>query len=207
MFLTPLAFLWAFVNLRIVFPKLNYDKFPFLYKVEDFVNKYKKPIAIALIPLALALGTYPGIMISAFNARPLWNNVMMGPLFMTYGITTGIATILLFAKTAKEIKFLNKILVLAIVILLSLIINYIMGYYAGNEMQLESIKIFMGGEMTTSFWGFVIALGLLVPLFIALLSLFEIKIPLKVAAILILIGGLIFRIVIVEAGQITRILY
>jgi formate-dependent nitrite reductase membrane component NrfD len=82
-----------------------------------------------------------------------------------------------------------------------------MGYYAGNEMQLESIKIFMGGEMTTSFWGFVIALGLLVPLFIALLSLFEIKIPLKVAAILILIGGLIFRIVIVEAGQITRILY
>jgi len=57
------------------------------------------------------------------------------------------------------------------------------------------------------FFGFVVILGLIVPLIIELIELIGFKVPVAVPALLILIGGLIFRFVMVEAGQLTRFLY
>jgi putative effector of murein hydrolase LrgA (UPF0299 family) len=57
------------------------------------------------------------------------------------------------------------------------------------------------------FFGFVIILGLLVPASIELMEILGKKVPAAVPAMLILLGGLIFRFVMVEAGQITRYLY
>ena len=57
------------------------------------------------------------------------------------------------------------------------------------------------------FWVFVVILGLLFPAALEIAELVGYKIPVAVPAMLVLIGGLVFRFVMVEAGQITRYLY
>ena len=82
-----------------------------------------------------------------------------------------------------------------------------MGFLAGPSVQLEAANLFLGGQFTVSFWVFVIILGLLFPAALEVLELAGYKVPVAVPAFLILLGGLIFRFIMVEAGQITRYLY
>ena len=203
---TPLSFLWVFSYFSELFPKWNL-KFDFLKKFENFLKQNRKAMAYALIPLAIILGVYTGILLSAFNARPLWNNAILGPLFLTSGLSTGAATIILLAKTAKERHLFGKIDLALIVIELGLIVHMLMGMYAGSQVQLEAMQLLIGGEFTVPFFGFVIILGLIIPGILELLEVKGYKIPVAVPAILVIIGGLIFRFIMVEAGQITRFLY
>ncbi len=76
-----------------------------------------------------------------------------------------------------------------------------------TEVQIEAAQLFLGGEFTTTFWVFVVILGLLLPAVLEVLELIGYKIPVWIPAFLILFGGLVFRFVMVEAGQITRYLY
>ena len=57
------------------------------------------------------------------------------------------------------------------------------------------------------FFVFVIILGLIFPAILESIELLGYKVPVAIPAILILMGGLIFRMVMIEAGQITRYLY
>ena len=69
------------------------------------------------------------------------------------------------------------------------------------------MELLINGEFTVMFFVFVIILGLLIPGFLEILELRGYKVPVVVPAVLILIGGLVFRFVMVEAGQLTRYLY
>lgn len=164
-------------------------------------------MAYLLIPLSIVLGIYTGILLSAFNARPLWNNAILGPLFLVSGLSTAAATIILFSKSHSERSLFSKIDVVLIVIELALIVHMIMGYWAGSEVQLEAMQLLVNGEFTVMFFVFVVILGLLLPGLLEILELRGYKVPVAVPAILILIGGLVFRFVMVEAGQLTRYLY
>ena len=204
--ITPLSFLWVISYYSELFPKWKLD-IKLLNNLENFLKKNRKNMAIALIPLSIVLGIYTGILLSAFNARPLWNNAILGPLFLISGLSTGAATIILLAKSAKERHLFSKIDLGLVIIELGLIIHMLMGMYAGSEVQLEAMQLLIGGEFTMMFFGFVIILGLIVPAIMEILELRGFKIPVAVPALLILIGGLILRFVMVEAGQITRYLY
>ncbi len=68
---------------------MEIGNFEFLNKFEKFLQKNRRNMAIALIPLSIILGIYTGILLSAFNARPLWNNAILGPLFLVSGLSTG----------------------------------------------------------------------------------------------------------------------
>ena len=203
---TPLSFMWVFSYFSELFPKWNL-KFDFLKKIELFLKENRKIMAYALVPLSIILGVYTGILLSAFNARPLWNNAILGPLFLTSGLSTAAATIILLAKTSKERHLFSKIDLALIVIELGLIVHMIMGMYAGSQVQLDAMNLLIGGEFTLMFFGFVVILGLIVPGILEALEIKGFKIPVAIPAILILIGGLVFRFVMVEAGQITRYLY
>ena len=210
--ITPLSFLWTFSFYREVYPKLEaklqvFKKFKFLTSVEKFVIANRKNIAYAFIPLSIILGVYTGILLSAFNARPLWNNAILGPLFLTSGLSTGAAAIILFSKSVKERHMFSKIDLGLIIIELALIIHMIMGYYAGSQVSLEAMDLIVGGEFTLMFFGFVVLLGLLIPALLEVIELIGYKVPVIVPAIMVIIGGLVFRFVMVEAGQLTRYLY
>ena len=209
---TPLSFLWTFSFYRDAFSnieaKLNlFNKLKFLSTFEQFIITNRKYIAYALIPLSIILGVYTGILLSAFNARPLWNNAILGPLFLTSGLSTGAAAIILLSKNLKEKHLLGKIDLGLIIIELALIIHMVMGYFAGSQVQLEAMQLLVGGEFTLMFFGFVVLLGLLVPALLEFIELIGYKVPVKVPAVLVIIGGLIFRFIMIEAGQLTRYLY
>jgi len=156
---------------------------------------------------AIILGIYTGILLSAFNARPLWNTSILGPLFLVSGMSTAAAVILLLSKDHKERKIMGRIDILLIVIELFFIIHLFMGFRAGSEAQINAANLFLGGSFTAPFFTFVVILGLIFPGVLEVMELRGYKVPILIPAVLILLGGLIFRFLIVEAGQITRYLY
>jgi len=206
MVITPLSLAWVAAYIKDAIPEWNW-KFKFLDTMEEWVNNNRKPLAWVMMVFAVVLGIYTGILLSAFNARPLWNNSILGPLFLVSGMSTGIAVIMWMSKNHEERKILSKIDLLLIAVELFLITHMIMGFLAGPSVQLEAANLFLGGQFTVSFWVFVVILGLLFPAALEILELVGYKIPVAVPAVLILVGGLVFRFIMVEAGQITRYLY
>jgi len=206
MLVTPLSFIWAASYMKDVFPKWDW-KFKFLDQIIDFIIEYRKTMAWAMMILAVILGVYTGILLSAFNARPLWNTSILGVLFLVSGMSTGLAAIIWMSKSKYERKVLSRLDLIFIAVELFLIIHLFMGFLAASEVQIEAAQLFLGGEFTVIFWVFVIILGLIFPAILEILELRGFHIPIWIPSLLILIGGLVFRYVMVEAGQITRYLY
>ncbi|NOQ92487.1 MAG: nitrite reductase [Flavobacteriaceae bacterium] len=204
--ITFISVFWVFSYFTEMFPKWDW-KFDFIKKLEAFFIKNRRLMAFAMLPLSIILGVYTGILLSAFNARPLWNNAILGPLFLTSGLSTGAAAIILFSKNHYEKHLMTKIDLALIVLELGLIVHMLMGMYAGSEVQIEAMQVLINGEFTVMFFVFVVILGLIFPAMLEGIELMGFKVPSFVPALLILMGGLIFRMVMVEAGQITRYLY
>jgi formate-dependent nitrite reductase membrane component NrfD len=206
MFITPISFLWVASFMKEMIPGWHW-KWDILEKGEALIIKYRKMIAWIMMALAIILGIYTGILLSAFNARPLWNTSILGPLFLISGLSTGAATIMWISNNKEERKTMSKIDLILIVAELFLITHLLMGFMAGPETQIQSAQMFMGGIFTVPFWVFVIILGLVVPGILEILELRGKHIPVAIPAILILLGGLMFRFIMVDAGQLTRYLY
>lgn len=206
MIITPVSIIWAALHIKNVFPKWDW-KFDILKEIESFFQKYKMELAWVMMITSVILGIYTGILLSAFNARPLWNTSILGPLFLTSGLSTGAAAIILISKSHAERLTFAKIDLMLIAIEIFLIVHMFMGFRASTQVQIEASQLFLGGEFTAPFWVFVMALGLVIP---ALLEIFELKnkkVPYMVAPVLVLVGGLVFRFIVVHAGQISRWLY
>ncbi len=206
MFITPLSFIYAATYLKEAVPSWKW-KYSILESAERIAIQYRRALAWVLIVLAVILGIYTGILLSAFNARPLWNNSILGPLFLVSGLSTGTAVIMWMTKDHRERKIMSRIDLVLIIIELFFITHMIMGMLAGSSVQIAAAELFLGGQFTVSFWVFVIILGLVFPAVLEILELAGYKIPVAIPALLILFGGLVFRFIMVEAGQITRYLY
>ena len=206
MLITPLSIIWVASYMKEIVPDWQW-KFKIMNTMEEWVVNNRKSLAWPILVLSVILGIYTGILLSAFNARPLWNTTILGPLFLVSGLSTGTAAIILLSKNHYEKKLMGRIDLILIIIELFFITHMFMGFLAGSSVQLAAAQLFLGGQFTVTFWVFVVILGLIFPAILEALDLVGFKIPTIVPALLILIGGLIFRFVMVEAGQITRYLY
>ena len=206
MLITPLSFILAAINIKKIIPTWEW-KYKFLQILDDFFEKYRKAIAWVLVIAAPILGIYTGILFSAFNARPLWNTSILGPLFLVSGLSTGAAVNILFTKNHEEKLSYARIDLILIGIELFLITHMFMGFNASTQVQIESARLFLGGPYTASFWVLVVMMGLVVPAILEILELRKFKIPAIVPAGLVLIGGLILRFILTSAGQMSRWLY
>ncbi len=206
MVITPVSFIWCALHIRDMFPKWDW-KFEWLNELEEFLNKYKKTLAWIMLVYAIILGIYTGILLSAFNARPLWNTSILGPLFLTSGLSAGAAVTLILSKNKAERKQFARIDLVLIGIELFLIIHMFMGFLASTQVQIEAAQMFLGGPYTMSFWIFVVILGMLVPAVLEIMELGKFHIPVLVPAILVIFGSLMLRFIIVYAGQVSRWLY
>jgi len=203
MAITPLSIIWAALNIREFFP--NWDwKFDWIKQLESWFRKYKKEMAWAMMTLALILGVYTGILFSAFNARPLWNTSILGPLFLISGLSTGAASIVLLSKVKTERHMFAKIDLGLIAIELFLIIHMFMGFNAGTQTKINAADLFMGGDFTASFWVLVVGMGLVVPAVLEVLEMRDKKVPYRAAPVLVLVGGLILRFILAHAGQMSH---
>ena len=206
MLITPLSFIWSASYLKELLPGWRW-RMNLLERFEQWVITNRKLLAWLLIVLAVILGVYTGILLSAFNARPLWNTSLLGPLFLVSGLSTGAVCIMWISTSHAERKVFNRIDLLLIAIELFLIVHLFMGFLASTEVQINAAELFLGGSFTTSFWVFVVLLGLMFPALLEVLELRGFKVPVAIPAVLILLGGLVFRFIMVEAGQVTRYLY
>lgn len=221
--ITPISIFWSLMFLRelldmwkgkdgkhkpIAAWTLNFlDKNPWMENIISWFAKYRKVLAWLMIYYGLILGIYTGILLSAFNARPLWNTSLLGPLFLVSGLSTAAAVIMWMSKDHIERKIISRIDLMLIGIELFLIVHLFMGFLASSAVQIEAANLFLGGPFTVTFWVFVVILGLVLPAILETLELLGYKIPVMIPSMLILFGGLVFRFVMVEAGQITRYLY
>lgn len=206
MAVTPLSFAWAAIHIREFFP--NWDwKFSILKELESFLVKYKLYMAWIILFFSVILGIYTGILFSAFNARPLWNTSILGPLFLASGLSAGAAVIILFSKRKRERINFAKIDIMLIGIELFLIIHMFMGFLASTEVQIEAANLFLGGPYTAPFWIFVVAIGMVLPAVLEFLEIRKFHIPTIIPVVLVLFGSLMLRFIIAYAGQISRWLY
>jgi protein NrfD len=206
MIITPIAFVWVAMHIKEFFPKWDW-KYSILIRFNQWLHKNKIAVAWVMLVYAIILGVYTGILLSAFNARPLWNTSLLGPLFLVSGMSTGAACIMWMSKEKKERKLFSQIDLILIVIELFLVTHLFMGFLASSQVQIESAHLFLGGDFTITFWVFVVGIGMIIPAILESLELLGRHIPIAIPAILIILGGLLFRFVMVEAGQITRYLY
>jgi len=206
MVVTPLSFIWAAIHLRDVFPKWDW-KYQWLKNLETFFIRYKKVLAWLMAIFSIILGVYTGILFSAFNARPLWNTSILGPLFLVSGLSTGAATIILFSRNHEEKKVFARLDILLIAVELFLIVHMFMGFLASTQVQIDAANLFLGGPFTAPFWMLVVVMGLILPVVLESLELMKFKIPVYIPAILVLFGGLMLRFILAYAGQMSRWLY
>lgn len=226
MFITPISFIWVATYLKQIYPNLNIKVLSFIidtnakdgdanwdwsWKIlrdfERWAIKNRMLFAWPLLVSAIILGVYTGILLSAFNARPLWNTSILGPLFLVSGLSTAAASIMWMSKTKEEKLLFSRIDLMLIIVELFFITHMFMGMLASSEVQIEAAQLFLGGEFTTSFWLFVVGFGLVIPAILEIMELRGKHIHVALPAILILFGGLVFRFLMVEAGQMTRYLY
>ncbi|MBE0652332.1 MAG: polysulfide reductase NrfD [Bacteroidales bacterium] len=206
MVVTPLSFIWAAIHLKKAFPKFKWP-FAWLQQLEEFFLKNKITLAWMMIVSSLILGMYTGILFSAFNARPLWNTSILGPLFLISGLSTGAAMNIIFARTEKEKKNFSRIDLMIIGVEIFLIIHIFMGFLASTQVQIDAAKLFLGGPYTASFWILVVFMGMVLPGILEIMELKKFKIPMIIPAILVLFGGILLRFILTFAGQESRWLY
>jgi protein NrfD len=206
MVITPISFIWCALHIKDLFPRWNW-KWEWLISLETFFNKYKKALAWVMLIYGIILGIYTGILLSAFNARPLWNTSILGPLFLTSGLSAGAASTLILSKNVEERRQFARIDLVLIGIELFLIIHMFMGFLASNQVQIEAVHMFLGGPYTVSFWIFVVILGMVIPAILEIMELGRFHIPGIVPAVLVIFGSLMLRFIIVYAGQVSRWLY
>jgi formate-dependent nitrite reductase membrane component NrfD len=206
MVITPVSIIWSATYVRELYP--NWDwKFKWLYNLERFFIANRKVLAWIMVFFSVILGIYTGILLSAFNARPLWNTSILGPLFLASGLSAGAAYIMMTSNNHLERKLFSQIDLVLIGIELFLIIHMFMGFLASTEVQIEAARLFLGGPYTLPFWTIAVFTGMIVPAILEFLEIRGRKIPAYIPGLLIILGNISLRFIIVYAGQASRYLY
>lgn len=163
-----------------------------------------KFIGIMNMLLGGLLGVYTGVLLSAFGARPLWNSSILGLLFLTSGLSSAAAFVHIIASDPYERKLLakadNGFLTLELVI----IVMFLIGLVSSTRAHLEAALLLLSGPYAPIFWVFVVGLGIIIPLVIQSLAVNRKIAHTPVAPLFVVLGGLILRFVIVQAGQVSH---
>jgi formate-dependent nitrite reductase membrane component NrfD len=182
--------------------------------------------------LGTGLVLYTGVLLATMVARPLWNTMVLPPLFLASGLAGGAAVTALAAhlvprQPAPPQAFLGGLMntlvapvpgaarlpddaatfvryaLLALLAQALLLALYVIGLASGTAAQVEALQVMLSGRFATLFWVLVVAAGVLAPLGLLTVARRSRLMPLALA--LLLGGGLALRWVIVDAGQATRL--
>lgn len=143
--------------------------------------------------LTLLVVGYTGVLLMA-TAKPFWSASPLMPwLFLASAYTTGAALLALFGANGRVHQIA---LWMGIIEGILLLLHLVWTYPAAGR----AVRALLTGELAWAFWGFVL-FGLLVPLYLEARR----QSPL-LAAVLVLLGGLLLRYFVVYAGQIGYVI-
>lgn len=184
--------------------KILEDKIPYIKKINEYFSKHPyfvKNIGIGNMILGGMLGIYTGILLSSLVARPLWNSSILGMLFLVSGLSSAAAFVHMIAKDRYERELLAKADNGFLVIELFIFLLFFIGLFTATQVHIDAANLLLSGSYAPVFWVFVIGLGIVIPLFIQSLAVNHKIQHTAIAPILVILGGLLLRFVIVEAGQ------
>ncbi|OPZ69120.1 MAG: Polysulfide reductase, NrfD [bacterium ADurb.Bin478] len=189
----------AWIGSRLVFLKVWSQKILAVKNIKRHVGKVN-------LVLGILLGIYTGILLSSLGARPLWNSAILGILFLVSGLSTASALVHMIAKDKAESEMLARADNLFLTIELVVFALFFIALLSSTEVQIQSAMLLLTGPFAAAFWVFVILMGILIPLFIQNLSVSHRIKHTPVAPIMVIVGGFILRLVLVQAGQYSHYL-
>lgn len=202
----PFSILLILTYLRKGYPFLAryFERIPYGSMLLDLSEQYRRQIAWVSALLAVFLGIYTGILLSAFNARPFWNTALLGPLFLVSGLSTAAAVGVIGGRKTGECHLFTRIDIGLIVLELVIIALLLINLSTGGAIQQKALGHIMGGEYTDIFWYGFILLGLIIPLIMETVCLrLSSTMMIIIPPLLILMGGYLLRDITVEVGQMT----
>ncbi|MGI6449661.1 MAG: NrfD/PsrC family molybdoenzyme membrane anchor subunit [Desulfitobacteriia bacterium] len=120
--------------------------------------------------LALATGTYTGLLLAAVKAVPFWSTGIMPLLFVVSALSTGLSLSSLLAPLVEREYFTvgreNQVHILLIgaeLIIVTVLMGMMISGINGPAGQ-ASATMLITGVYSLVFWGYFIGLGLIVPL-------------------------------------------
>ena len=157
---------------------------------------------VLLAAVGLLVTIYSGFLIAAAPGIPFWNTPLLPVLWIISASVCALALTELMIHRDDVTKFTvraNIALEIAELIAVLALVN--IAIYGVSTAARISGWALVYGPLAPAFWGGVVAVGILIPLAIELVSWRRENKPLlAAAAILALIGALILRIVVLQAG-------
>lgn len=197
------------VNFLLNVPPWIGDHLPFLKMWSQkilTIKNVKRHVGKVNLVLGIMLGIYTGILLSSLGARPLWNSAILGVLFLVSGLSTASALVHMIARNKAESERLARADNLFLTIELVVFALFFIALLSSTEVQIQSAMLLLTGPFAAVFWVFVILMGILIPLFIQNLSVSHRIKHTPVAPIMVIVGGFILRMVLVQAGQYSHYL-
>lgn len=170
-------------------------------------------LAVIGAPIGVAIGAYTGFLLSAADFVPLWDTTLIPLLFTISAMSTGLAATCILAMLpffGESITELQKGTTLfsrfdtgLIIAEIAVILVLIKALESAGGAALTSLNLMTTGEYALPFWGGVIVVGLVIPLYFRIVSLVKKSIRARYLAFefgLVLVGGLVLRFVIIFAA-------
>lgn len=192
------------INAILKPPKFLEDKFSQIVNLKKYLHERPvllKNLGIVTMFFGAGIGLYTGVLLSSLGARPLWSSSILWLLFLISGLSSAAAFVHVIAKDVFERELLAKADNAFLIIELFVIALFIIGLKTATEVQANAADLLLSGQFASSFWVFVIGIGIVIPLIIQLLAVNHKVKHTALAPLMVIIGGLILRFIIVAAGQ------
>ena len=198
----PLMVLQTLSTLRAGYPTLAgwVERIPAAGTVLDLLEHRRRLINWVIIPFAVGLGIYTGVLLSALSARPFWNSGALGPLFLASALGAAAALAFLGARQREERGFFALGIIGFVALEIVLVGLFVISLATGSQQHMQALELVLEGDHVQP-WLFL--LGLLVPIVLAALYLKGHRLFGIAAAAVVLYDGYMLRYHMVELGQLS----
>ena len=186
-------------------------------------GRFKLALAIGVLGALAEVGanTNLGAVFATLSARPFWFGAQLPVYFLCSAVMSGAAAIILFThlshKARKEeideatmggLQSAGKILALTIFLIsVATAWRFISFYTGGNAAGIVAAENLLHGPLSTNFWVFETAIGLVLPLLILVGSQMKSVAAMSAASLMVLVGAFFQRYDLVVAGQQVPVFY
>jgi formate-dependent nitrite reductase membrane component NrfD len=160
---------------------------------------------------AFAQSIYTGFAVSYVNAIKVWNTAIVPLLFVTCGLTGGMAILLaiMIGQDSLDIAMLENVIRVVLITLAVIIGVYLWNTTYSSVSARDAIKRLVGGSLAPLFWIGVFLFGIAIPVIISVATYFSedpAAAVLIIAVVSEIIGGLALRFAVLKAGVYTPLL-
>ncbi len=160
---------------------------------------------------AFAQSIYTGFAVSYVSAIKVWNSAIVPVLFVTCGLTGGLAILLAItmAGDQSQLAMLENIIRVVLIALAIIIGVYLWNTTYSSAAARDAVKRLIGGSLAPLFWVGVFLFGIVIPIAISIATYYagEASSGILITAIISeIIGGLALRFAILKAGVYTPLL-